>query len=227
MEFIVSGNYALFSDPITRVGGEKQSYQTPTFEAIRGICNSIYWKPTITWIVDEIRVMNQIKMESKGIRTKNYNGGSDLSYYTYLKNCSYQVKAHITINYNQTGMIEDRNIRKHIEIAERALEKGGRRDIFLGTRECQAYVEPCIFGDGKGYYDDTGKFDMGVMVHSYTYPDQAYSQETQGYLTQNYWHQVMDNGYIRFPEPKNCPYHRQIHKMESKIFENKSPKENS
>ena len=27
--------------------------------------------------------------------------------------------------------------------------KGGRRDVFLGARECQAYVEPASFDDEK------------------------------------------------------------------------------
>lgn len=37
IEYKVYGRYALFSDPITRVGGEKCSYQIPTYEAIKGI----------------------------------------------------------------------------------------------------------------------------------------------------------------------------------------------
>lgn len=36
-----------FSDPIMRVGGEKCSYQVPTYEALKGILMSVYWKPTI------------------------------------------------------------------------------------------------------------------------------------------------------------------------------------
>lgn len=35
----------------------------------------------------------------------------------------------------------------------------GRRDVFLGTRECQAFVEPCEFGKGDGAYDTIPKFD--------------------------------------------------------------------
>ena len=34
--FQVSGDYALFSDPVTRVGGEKFSYPIPTYEAVKG-----------------------------------------------------------------------------------------------------------------------------------------------------------------------------------------------
>lgn len=95
VEFQVTGDYALFSDPITRIGGEKFSYQIPTYEAIKGVLQSIYWKPTITWIIDKVRVMNQIQTETKGIRPIKYNDDkNDLSYYTYLKDCKYQVKAH-------------------------------------------------------------------------------------------------------------------------------------
>ena len=37
IEFEVYGEYALFSDPITRVGGEKFTYQIPTYEAINAV----------------------------------------------------------------------------------------------------------------------------------------------------------------------------------------------
>ena len=35
IEFQVTGDYAMFSDPVTRMGGEKCSYQVPTYEAMR------------------------------------------------------------------------------------------------------------------------------------------------------------------------------------------------
>ena len=34
--FEVWGDYALFSDPIMRVGGEKCTMQIPTYEALKG-----------------------------------------------------------------------------------------------------------------------------------------------------------------------------------------------
>ena len=52
IEFEVYGPYALFSDPVMRVGGEKTSYHIPTYEALKGIVESVYWKPTIMWICD-------------------------------------------------------------------------------------------------------------------------------------------------------------------------------
>ena len=29
---------------------------------------SVYWKPTLIWFIDKVRVMNPIQMEVKGIR---------------------------------------------------------------------------------------------------------------------------------------------------------------
>ena len=52
IEFEVYGSYALFSDPVLRVGGEKTSYHIPTYEALKGITESIYWKPSIIWYIE-------------------------------------------------------------------------------------------------------------------------------------------------------------------------------
>lgn len=152
VEFQVIGDYALFSDPLMRVGGEKCSYQIPTYEALKGVMASVYWKPTIVWYIDSVRVMNPIQTEVKGIRPIKYHGGNDLSYYTYLKHCAYQVQAHFEWNSNRPELAADRNENKHHNIARRMVEKGGRRDVFLGTRECQAYVEPCVYGEGESAY---------------------------------------------------------------------------
>ena len=52
------------------------------------------------------------------------------------------------------------------------IEKGGRRDIFLGARECQGYVEPCRFGEGTSEYDDYGEIAFDLMFHGFDYPDE-------------------------------------------------------
>ena len=43
VEFVVRGRYALFSDILTRAGGEKTSYPIPTYEALKGITQSVYF----------------------------------------------------------------------------------------------------------------------------------------------------------------------------------------
>ncbi len=221
VSFEVKGDYALFSDPITRIGGEKFSYQVPTYEAMKGILHSIYWKPTIIWIVDAVRIMNPIQTESKSIRPIKYDKkGNDLSYYTYLKNCRYQVLAHFIWNENRPELEKDRNENKHHNIAKRMIERGGRRDIFLGTRECQGYVEPCSFGEGTGFYDDVEELCFGNMIHGITYADEAYPSkvpETEGNMCIRFCKPVMKHGVIEFPLPWECQ-HKVIREMHMKKF---------
>lgn len=218
IEFMVTGTYGMFSDPLMRIGGEKCSYQVPTYEALKGILASVYWKPTIILYIDEVRIMNQIQTEVKGIRPIKYNGGNDLSYYTYLKDCCYKVRAHFEWNMNRPELAGDRNLKKHKAIMDRMIAKGGRRDIFLGTRECQGYVEPCVFEEGKGFYDSLNELSFGLMYHGITYPDEACLESEKGKMTAHFWHPVMRNGIITFPRPEAC-IPKIIRPMEMKIFE--------
>src|SRR5690606_25517360 len=91
ISFKLYGKYALFSDPLTRIGGEKFSYQIPTYQSLKGIVESIYWKPTFIWYIDRVRVMKPIRTQSQGIRPIEYGGGNTLSIYTYLRDVEYQV----------------------------------------------------------------------------------------------------------------------------------------
>ncbi len=199
ISFRLIGKKALFADPITRVGGEKFSYPVPTYQALKGICESIYWKPTFVWIVDRVRIMNPIRTESRGIRVPKYGGGNDLSVYTYLVDVEYIVEAHFEWNENRQNLADDRNENKHFFIAKRMLERGGRRDIFLGTRECQGYVEPCAFDEGDGYYDNES-LSFGVMTHGIDYPDETGLDKLRTRL----WNVRMENGVINFVRPEEC-----------------------
>ena len=219
IEYEVYGAYALFSDPVVRVGGEKTSYSIPTYEALRGITESIFWKPTISWVIDEIRVMNRIQTETKGIRPIKYNGGNELAYYTYLKDVRYQVRAHFEFNEHQVNMVQDRNERKYQCMSERMVKSGGRRDIFLGTRECQGYVEPCTVMEGEGFYDNDGNISFGIMVHGITYSDEAVREDEKKHMTIRLWNTYMKDGVIRFPEPEECQIRKAVAEMEMKTFD--------
>lgn len=218
IEYTVYGRYALFTDPLTKTGGEKFTYQIPTYQALKGITESIYWKPTIVWVIDDCRIMNLIQTESKGIRPIKYSGGNDLSSYTYLKDVEYHVRAHFEWNDNRNDLEQDRNENKHYEIARRMLERGGRRDIFLGTRECQGYVEPCRFEEGSGAYDGSN-LSFGVMLHGLTYPDEAIREEEKGKMTARLWNAQMKDGMIHFPRPEECEIRRNLGKTEQIKFE--------
>ena len=218
IEYCVSGNYALFSDPIARMGGEKFSYMLPTYQALKGITESIYWKPSIIWVVDEMRIMKPIRTESKNIRPISYVAPKNtLSVYTYLADVSYQVRAHFIFNENRREELEqDFNENKHHNIAKRMVEKGGRRDIFLGTRECQGYVESCVFGEGESYYDHYGELEFGLMFHGFDYPDET----GQNILAARFWKPKMVNGVVQFLPPEELPEEmkRHIRPMKAKQF---------
>ncbi|WP_277679708.1 type I-C CRISPR-associated protein Cas5c [Gracilibacillus dipsosauri] len=215
IEFEVFGDYALFTDPLTKIGGEKLSYSIPTYQALKGIVESIYWKPTLVFVIDALRVMKPIQMESKGIRPIEYGGGNTLANYTYLKDVHYQVKAHFEFNMHRPDMAFDRNEGKHFNIMQRSLKAGGRRDIFLGTRECQGYVEPCEFGSGAGFYDNVKEEHyLGTMVHGFNYPDETGRNSLEVRL----WHPLMKQGYLEFQKPEECTVVRPVKDMEAKLF---------
>lgn len=225
VEFEVRGNRALFSDPVTRVGGEKTSYFVPTYEALKGILASVYWKPTIIWIIDAVRVMNPIQTMSDGVRTLLYeptkkNVKNDLSIYTYLKDVRYQVRAHFVRNDNRPELFHDYNENKHHNIAKRMIERGGRRDIFLGTRECHGEVTPCVFGEGEGAYDMIKEFALGNMFHGFTYADEAVRENEKGRISVRFHRVFMRKGVIEFPAPEDIPDkdRRVLHKMPIKKF---------
>jgi len=165
--------------------------------------------------------MNPIRTESQGVRPIDLSGGNTLSMYTYLSDVRYQVRAHLEWNLNRPELEEDRNENKHHSIAKRMLERGGRRDIFLGTRECQGYVEPCKFGEGEGFYDGYGRMALGIMVHGFDYPDETGDDQ----LAVRLWRPVMEDGYIHFPVPAQCDpqLRRVIRPMKKKRFGPQEP----
>ena len=215
ISFRLWGRYALFTDPITKIGGEKCSYHVPTYEAIKGVLKSIYWKPTLVWHVDKVRVVNPIRTQTKGTKPLVWGGGNSLAIYTFLHEVEYQVQAHFEWNTHRPELAKDRIGGKHFSIAKRMLDKGGRQDIFLGVRDCQGYVEPCEFGDGVGAYDEIDELSFGFMFHGFDYPDETGINE----LHSRFWRATMKNGVLEYPRPEKCDNRRFVRKMEAKDFD--------
>jgi len=238
IEFRLWGRYAMFTDPLTRIGGEKCSYHIPTYEALKGVAKSIYWKPTFIWIIDEVRVMKRIRTQTKGTKPLNYGGiypserdtrkkeepYNTLAIYTFLTGdpdpvagepgVEYQVRAHFEWTEHRPELANDRIEGKHFQIALRMLERGGRQDIFLGTRDCQGYVEPCDFGSGSGYYDQSGELGFGLTFHSFDYPDEI----GESNLYTRFWMPKMIDGIVRLARPEDCPVRKFVREMKAKPF---------
>ena len=233
IEFRVWGRYALFTDPLTRVGGEKCSYHLPTYEALKGICKSIYWKPTFIWYVDQVRLIRRIRTQTRGTKPLDYvAGGNTLAIYTYLTGearstysldvtegpgVEYQVRAHFEWNPHQASSSGDQSDGKHFAIAQRSVQRGGRQDVFLGTRECQGYVAPCAFGSGTSDYDTDGELKYALMFHSFDYPDETGT----GRLGTNFWRPRLVDGVLTFPRPDDTSgviLRKDVRAMQSKRF---------
>ena len=214
IEFQVTGRYALFTDPLSKVGGEKCSYHVPTYEALKGIAKSIYWKPTLIWVIDEVRVMKRIRTQTKGVKPLDLGGGNSLAIYTFLADVQYQVRAHFEWNEHRPELSDDRIEAKHHAIAQRMIDRGGRQDVFLGTRDCQGYVQACEFGSGAGELDDAGELAFGLMFHGFDYPDETGGTE----LHARFWRPTMVNGIVRFSHPQDCTERRFVRSMSVKAF---------
>lgn len=228
IQFKVWGRYALFTDPLTKLGGERCSYHIPTYEALKGVAKSIYWKPTLIWYIDKVRIMKTVRTQTKGTKPLNEGGVypsekesgkkqtafNDLCIYTYLVSVEYQVLAHFEWNYHRPELAKDRVDGKHYQIAQRMLELGGRQDVFLGTRDCQGYVEPCNFGEGIGDYDGVDEVSYGLMFHGFDYPDETGKNE----MVTRFWRPVMKKGIIEFEQPERCSVRKFIRPMLAKTF---------
>jgi len=165
-------------------------------------------------VIDELRVIKPIRTQTKGTKPRDIHGGNTLAIYTFLANVEYQVRAHFVWNQYRPELAEDRNIGKHVDIVNRSLARGGRQDIFLGTRDCQGYVEPCDFGSGAGAYDDAGELAYGLTFHGFDYPDET----GRGELRSRYWNPTMKNGVVRFRRPEDCTVNRLVRQMYPKDF---------
>ncbi|EQD65403.1 CRISPR-associated protein Cas5 family [mine drainage metagenome] len=178
--------------------------------------------------MDEVRVMKPIRTQTKGTKPLNFGGVfphkrdpakkeepiNTLAIYTFLADVEYQVRAHFEWNEHQSGLADDRIDGKHFAIARRMLELGGRQDIFLGTRDCQGYVEPCEFGSGAGHYDSIDRMDYGLTFHGFDYPDET----GEAVLSARFWRPVMEFGHVRFPRPEACDIRKAIRPMTAKRF---------
>ncbi len=223
--FRVKGEYALFTDPTTKGGGEKFTYQLPTYQALKGIAEAIYWKPTLVCIIDSVKVINKIRTESIGVRALKQDYTSDLNYYTYLCDVDYFVKFHFEWNLNRKDLEQDRNLMKHQEMLLRSLSKGGRRDIFLGTRECIGHVERitkeqydnCKLVIGREGAYDSSSASFGMMFHSFSYPGESYKDNNN--LIALYSNIIMRNGEINFVRPEDCTVHNIIGNYSIKQFD--------
>lgn len=184
--FIVSGDYALFTRP--EFGVERVSYDVPTPSAIVGLISSIYWHPGVKYVIDEIRVYNPInfmnirrnevksKIAFSKIKGQQKDTSEDISIYTadngertqraslILKDVSYGISAHFELTDEKDA---EQSEEKAYAILSRRLKKGQYfSQPFLGCREFPANVE-WVEVLPESTLDYTA--DLGYMLYDLVY----------------------------------------------------------
>jgi CRISPR-associated protein Cas5d len=142
-KILVEGDYACFTRPEFKV--ERVSYEVPTPGALEGLLKSIYWKPAIRYVIDEIVVFNPIdfanirrnevkdKVSSDKMKSKMKGKKVDPGIYTsecrsqraamVLKNVKYGISFHFELTGLKNENEEDGE-KKHYNIIKRRIEKG-------------------------------------------------------------------------------------------------------
>lgn len=140
---IIEGDYACFTRPELKV--ERVSYDVPPPGALEGLLKSIYWKPAIRYVVDQIVVFHPIdfmnvrrnevkdKVSHNAVKSQMAGKGGDPCIYAaesrsqrasmILKDVKYGVGFH----FEMTGLKSEQEAdteEKHYNILMRRLKKG-------------------------------------------------------------------------------------------------------
>lgn len=199
VSYEIQGEFGLFTDPVSKAGGEKNTYLLPTYGALREITRALYWKPTFNWIIDAVRIMNPINTEIHGQKLISYNDdkASDRAIYNMLRKPRYQVLAHFEWDMEQVNLQKDRNLKKHLEMTNRKIKDGAYKQPHFGVSMCPADAYPMEFGEGPGAYDNIPNMDFGRMFHSMVYPTLTSDLN----IRSTFWTPKVENGVIHFVRP--------------------------
>lgn len=192
-KIIVEGEYACFTRPEMKV--ERVSYDVPTPGAIEGLLKSIYWKPSLRYVVDKIIVFhrmqfvnvrrNEVKNKISLASVRAQMRGKDESPELYASEVRTQragmllkdVKYGIEFHFELTGIqseAADESEDKHFNILLRRLKKGQWfKTPCLGCREFA--VEKIVLTDefdlSQVDAELAGDVDLGFMLYAMQFED--------------------------------------------------------
>ena len=206
----VWGDYALFSRPEMKV--ERVSYDVITPSAARGLLESIYWHPGLSWKIDRIYVCNPIRftnirrnevkdvVSGSSVKSVMKSGKCEIYIATsesiqqraamVLKDVRYVIEAHFDMTDNAAA---SDNPGKFQDIMKRRLERGQFYSMpYMGTREFPAHFKPC--GAIPECPDELkGTRDLGWMLLDMDYTDRSDIQP-------RFFRATMTDGVIDVPE---------------------------
>lgn len=204
LEVKIWGDYACFTRPEMKV--ERVSYPVITPSAARGALEAIFWKPQVSWRIQEILVLRPISFASirrneitdrQSDRTArgwmNSGGGYDAASHRAqrhtlaLRDVAYIVRAQLDL---RDGVVD--NIAKYRDQFRRRVARGQCfATPYLGCREFSA----CF---GEPAEDDAPinrSEDLGLMLL-----DIDYAPDSSGRGTPRFFRASLESGVLRVPD---------------------------
>jgi CRISPR-associated protein Cas5d len=186
---------------------ERVSYPLMTPSAARGVCEAIFWRPAISWDIQEIKVLNPIRYTSfirnevndaaseRSARSWETNGGGYFAndsknraqrHTLALRDVAYVIRAQLWL---QPGVTDD--IAKFRDQFRRRVRQGRCFTTpYLGCREFAAFfAEP----DGSEQPIDRSE-DLGHMLL-----DLDFAADGSGDGTPIFFDARLDHGVLRVP----------------------------
>ncbi len=212
IRLLVWGEYACFTRPEMKV--ERVSYDVMTPSAARGILEAIHWKPAISWVVDRIHVLNEIKFDNVrrnevGSKipvgnVKKAMKGEPIELCQYasedrqqratllLRDVAYVIEAHFEMT-KQAGL-DDIPEKHHAIICRRARQGQCFQQPYLGCREFPASFRLIEGEETIPGSSHKGEKDLGWMLLDIDFKDG---------MNPLFFRGVMKDGSIEIPPVKN------------------------
>lgn len=182
------GSLACFTRPELKV--ERFSYPVITPSAARGLIEAVLWKPAISWRIERIKVLKEIKFTSFRRNEVNSkapkpsmavidNGGPPPVFYSNsdenraqrntvaLSDVDYVIETYFVMT-EKAGA--DDNVNKFVEMFKRRLSKGQHfHQPYFGCREFAAHVSP-VTGEPQPISDTK---ELGLMLWDINFDQEA------------------------------------------------------
>jgi CRISPR-associated protein Cas5d len=191
---IAEGPYACFTRPEMKV--ERVSYDVPTPGALEGMLKSVYWKPSIRYVIDQVVVFNPIdfinirrnevqeKVLLSAVRSQ-MKGDPDADPRIYADESRSQrasmllrnVRYGISFHFEPTGLKDDESDeKKHYNILLRRLREGQHyRQPCLGCSEfpvtCLTLVDTIDPNEVCAEIRNAEDVDLGFMLYRMRFED--------------------------------------------------------
>lgn len=201
----VWGDYACFTRPEMKV--ERVSYPIMTPSAARGVLEAIFWKPEVSWVVEEIhllkpvRYVSMVRNEIRSRQTREtarkwakqgggYRADSDREprHTLALRDVAYVIKAKLVL---RPGV--ESHIAKYRDQFRRRVTSGRCfATPYLGCREFSAYFGAPDTADKPIDQDE----NLGPMLL-----DIQYDSDGSGRGTPRFFHADLKRGVLHVPDP--------------------------